>query len=70
MWDAEIITPASALYCLVKCATAGVGTTPNITASAPTESIPATNAASSISPDILVSLATKILGLCVPSVNT
>ena len=33
---AEIITPASALYSLVKCATAGVGTTPKITASAPT----------------------------------
>ena len=70
LWDAEIITPASALYSLVKWATAGVGTTPKITASAPTESIPATKAASSISPDILVSFATKIFGLWVPSVNT
>ena len=68
--EAEIITPASALYFLVKCATAGVGTTPKIIASAPTERIPATNADSNISPDILVSFATNILGLCVPSVKT
>ena len=61
--DAEIIIPASALYSLIKCATAGVGTTPNITASAPTDNIPDTKAASSISPDILVSFATNIFGL-------
>ena len=70
LWEAEIITPASALYSLVKYATAGVGTTPIITASAPTERIPATSAASNISPDILVSFATNIFGLWVPSVNT
>ena len=68
--DAEIITPASAPYSLVKWATAGVGITPSTTASAPTDNIPATNAASNISPDILVSFATNIFGLWAPSVNT
>ena len=68
--DAEIITPASAPYFLVKCATAGVGITPKIIASAPTDNIPATSADSSISPEILVSFPTNIFGLCAPSVNT
>ena len=68
--DAEIITPASAPYFLVKYATAGVGTTPSTTASAPTDNIPDINADSNISPDILVSFATNILGLWAPSVNT
>jgi len=55
--------PASSLYFLTRYATAGVGTIPARTACAPTEHMPAVSAASSISPDILVSIPTSILGV-------
>ena len=55
--------PASAFNFPIKNATAGVGTTPNVTTSAPTEHKPAANAFSSISEEILVSLPIKIFGL-------
>ena len=61
--EADIITPASALYFFTSIATAGVGTTPRIWASAPTEQIPATNADSRMSPEIRVSLPMIILAL-------
>ncbi len=64
LWEAEIITPASAPYLGISVATAGVGMTPSRCASAPTEQIPATNAASNTSLEMRVSLPIKILGLC------
>ena len=48
--EAEIITPRSAPSASTRNATAGVGSTPTRTASAPAEVSPATTAASSISP--------------------
>ena len=48
--DAEIITPRSAPSASTRYATAGVGSTPTRTASAPADASPATTAASSISP--------------------
>ena len=48
--DAEIITPKSASYAPVRYATAGVGSTPTRSTSAPALVRPATTAASSISP--------------------
>ena len=71
MCDAEIITPASALYFLTRNATAGVGTTPNNTTLAPTDVSPAASALSSISPEILVSLPIINVGCFTSSlVNT
>jgi len=47
--EAEIITPKSASYALVRYATAGVGRTPTRSASTPSLVTPAITAASSIS---------------------
>ena len=61
--DADITTPHSAPYFLVKYATPGVGITPTVITSQPTDINPAINAASSISPDCLVSLPTTTFTL-------
>ena len=63
--DAEMTTPASALYFLVRYAIAGVGITPMLITCAPTEQKPAVSPASSISPEMRVSLPTRIFGLSV-----
>jgi len=70
LWDADITTPQSASYFLVKYATPGVGITPTVTTSHPTDIRPATNAASNISPETLVSLPTITLTLSFPWANT
>jgi hypothetical protein len=44
LWEAEITTPASAARWPVRKATAGVGTTPSRSTSAPAEQIPADRA--------------------------
>src|ERR1700687_6089517 len=61
LWDAEITTPASACKRCVSAATAGVGTTPASKASPPIEQIPATSAASIMSPDSRVSRPMRIV---------
>ncbi len=69
LWDAVIITPPSALSILIIHATAGVGSTPRYNTSIPAEFSPEDSAPSSISPDILVSMPTTILGLFLPFVK-
>src|SRR5688500_14578656 len=67
LWLAEIITPRSAPVCAVRCAIAGVGTTPASSTSAPALVRPATTAASSISPLARGSRPTTATGRWVPS---
>ena len=62
--DAEIITPRSASRAPTRYATAGVGSTPTRSASAPAAVSPATTAASSISPLARGSRPTTATGRC------
>ena len=62
--DAEIITPRSASRARTRYATAGVGSTPTRSASAPAAVSPATTAASSISPLARGSRPTTATGRC------
>ena len=60
--DAEITAPAAACSSRVSTATPGVGSTPSNNTSQPAEVMPAANAASSISPEIRVSLPISTSG--------
>ena len=62
LWEAEIITPASALYLPTRKATAGVGTTPSTITSAPVEHSPAVRDIISISEEMRVSMPTANTG--------
>src|SRR5699024_4159597 len=63
LWDAEIITHASASISFVRYATLGVEMIPRRITSTPIESNPATSADSTISPEIRVSRPTSTVGL-------
>src|SRR4051812_32057873 len=67
LWLAEIITPRSASARPVRKASAGVGSTPTRSTSAPADVSPATTAASSISPLARGSRPTTATGRCVAS---
>ena len=64
--EPDIIIPALAPYSFTRKATAGVGTTPTSSASAPTEQTPAHTAASRASDEALVSLPIMILAFSPP----
>jgi len=60
--EAEIMMPASALYFPTRYATAGVGTTPSMMTSAPTEHSPAAQAIASMSDEMRLSMPTTNTG--------
>src|SRR5690625_1942922 len=70
--EAETMTPKSTSIVAVRCATAGVGTTPRSKTSTPVEAIPAAMAAEMNSPDARGSRARRAIGRGsrLPSVST